>query len=211
MMAYNSTEFIEAEVPILVRALFPQALSAAYQAVEDLVNENPILQVPSFQKGDLIAAATDFALYNLVNSKRWPDVTASWEWFSRPTGRYLEIRTKNARTSVSQLTFIDQPPRHAIFRKNARFYNQRFLFEEMTPPSTDIPHLVIGHGYQDLAFIVVGMPHPDKPDVWLDRSKNVFDELYVIENGLAPVEAADAEAVLSLKELIKKQAKEYGA
>ena len=67
-------------------------------------------------------------------------------------------------------------PRFAVFRNNAGLANYPLLpFDTFAREAEDNnrKHLVIGHGYQDLNFIFVGVPKP-KSKLWIDRTENIL-------------------------------------
>jgi hypothetical protein len=202
----DAKQFIYNEIAPKTRTLFPRICRQAYNAVDLWVQENEWLQIPTVQKGHLRAWALDYALIQAINSGSWP--TRKYEWcdFTRPTGKYLKIFTPNGVLTVSQLPDPKSQPRHAVFRENAAFRNQPFLFPEFAPDVTeDLPHLILTHGYQDLTFIQIGMPHPDDNGGWLATTPNLLDEIHETASDLAPAEAVGIEPVLKIKEQLAKR------
>ena len=203
----DATQFINEEVPPQYRAFLPKTHQQAYDAVDQWLQENKWLSVPTVQPGHLRAWAVDFALVQLIEAGGWPVQKYEWASFTRPTGKYLKIFTKNAVLTISQLADPDAQPRSAVFRQNAAFNNQPFLFPEFAPEiSEDLPHLIITHGYQQLNFIRIGMPHPEDKTAWLGSTPNILDELREVSSELAPPEAVDIEPVLTIKSELKKRA-----
>lgn len=200
--------FINSEIPAVVRAQFPKICGRAYDAVEQLARDHAFLRTPRarWERGDLRSLAVESAFEQLIESGAWRVKSHTWESYARPTGVYLCIFTENAVVTISQLIDAREQPREAVFRENARFNNQTFLALPGLPPepSSDRPHLIIGHGYQKLNFIHIGMPHPEKPKAWLERTRNLLDEVHDASSDAVPPEAA-AEAVVTLKERVKRR------
>lgn len=202
----DASKFIDAEITPATRAMFPKACRQAYDAVDQWVQENKWLTIPTVQKGHLRAWAVDFALTQLMESGVWPVRRYEWADFTRPTGKYLKIFTTNAILTVSQLADASSQPRRAVFRQNAAFNNQPFLFAEFAPEMPeDIPHLILSHGYQELAFIQVGMPHPEDKNSWLASTPNILSEIHDASSDLAPPEAIGVEPVLKIKQQLAKR------
>jgi hypothetical protein len=75
---------------------------------------------------------------------------------------------------------------------------------------------VIGHGYQDLNFVVIGAPKP-KSKFWIDRTENLLlraapaverpalDGEVPVEAPVAPEEGADITIDIELAEHLRKQ------
>jgi hypothetical protein len=209
--------FIEEEVTVIERSLFPKALSAAYAAVDDLISETPFLQCPPVKlaKGHLVTWAVDFAVSQLIEAGQWQVEGYEWAWFKKPTGRYLRVFTKRAILSVSQLPDTSQQPRHAEFRVNAGFDEQIPLFllpgeRELT--TSDRQRLLLVHGYHKLEFLHVVMPNPEKKPAWLGASPNVMTEIHVSNSNVTPEEGPEriAAPTLKIKEELKKQAHDHG-
>lgn len=201
--------FIEQEVPLPDRALFPQAFGAAYRAVEELISDTPFLQCPPAQlaKGHLVAWAVDFAVCQLIESGRWKVEGFEWDWFTKPTGKYLKIFTKRAILTVNQLVDTSCQPRPADFRENDGYDPQAKL--ALYPDEKDLtsirrPHLLLIHGYHKLDFIHVAMPNPEKQPVWLGLSRNILDDLHDINSQVAPPEGPIVAPSISIKEQLKK-------
>ena len=213
LLTMNADELIESEIPLQTRIILPKIFQRAYQAADQLVSENKILQCPSAQVGHLRTWASDYALAQAIESGELPVEDYSWEWYVKPTGQYLQIYTKKAVLTVNQLQDVSKRPRDAKFRENASYNNQPYLFPELEPPKKAVgkAHLIIAHGYHALAFIHIGMPSPDDAGFpWLGLTKNILDEIYVVSNDTAPVEAEDIKPVLTIKESIKKKISKYG-
>ena len=210
-----SETFIQQEVPVDVRALFPQRFQSAYDAVDALTREYRFLQTPTakYTKGHLIALAVEHGLQALIDSGKWSVRDYSYVSYTKPTGKYLRIETQNSIVTISQLQQRRRQPRKATFRQNAKFNNAPFLnFIEFPGPLEEgtVPHLIIGHGYQTLTFVQVGIPHPEHKHEWLALTRNAFDELREVTSDLVPEEAPNVEATLELKEAVKKRIQDNG-
>lgn len=203
-------DYIEQEVPLLDRVIFPQVAAAAYKAVEDLVSETPFLQCPPavLARGHLNAWAMDFGFSQLIESGRWKVEGYDWAWFNRPTGKYLRIFTKKSIMTISQLPDTSHQPRQADFRENDGYDPQAKLAlfpDEKDLTSIKRPHLLLVHGYHKLDFIHVAMPNPNKQPVWLGLSKNILEEMHEIDTLLMPTEGPAVAPTITIKEHLKKE------
>lgn len=178
MSRIQAREFIDGQIPLPLQGLLPKAIGAAYGEVEKLRKGTAFLQSQSavFGRGHLLAWAVDFEIFKLVRDGHWP-YECEWVPFHRPTGNYLRIDTGKAFATVSQLTEMGEGPRFAQFRSNAALSNHPLLpFDTFAKEAAlnERGHLVIGHGYQQLNFIIIGAPHPKRPKSWIDRTDNIL-------------------------------------
>lgn len=199
-------DFIQQEIPPVLQTLIPRACISAYRAVDEVFKASSFLSVPSaaFGKGHLVAWAVDFAMENLIRSGKWP-FDHKWEYFDQPTGKYLKIFTPEAVVTINQLPDPITTPRSANFRSNHRFNNQYFLdlpqFKNEIVDE-DRPHLIIAHGYQELSFAQICVPHPDADcNYWLYRTPNLMRGLQEISEDF-PASEESGEVVVTLKEKI---------
>lgn len=177
-MHRQAREFIDEQVAIPLQNMLPGAVRAAYDAVARLVKFETFLGIESaiFGRGHLLAWAVDYELFKLIRDGHWP-FDCEWRPFHRPTGMYLRIDTGEAFVTISQLQEMGEGPRMAKFRSNASLSNAPFLpYDEFTREAADADrgHLVVGHGYQQLNFIIIGAPHPERPKSWIDRTDNIL-------------------------------------
>jgi hypothetical protein len=210
--------FIEEEIPAIHRANFPKAICDAYKAVDALVAETPFLQCPPAKQADghLVTWAVDFAVWQLIETGKWPVEHYDWAWFKKPTGRYLRIFTKRSIVTISQLADDSQQPRHAEFRANAAYDEQIPLL--LLPGEKELiisgrTHLLLAHGHQNLQFIYLAMPNPEKKPAWLGRSSNLINEIHDISANLSPAEGPKEidEQTINIKEQLKKQLRDHGS
>lgn len=204
--------FLNDQITPAQRALIPSTLKQAYKAADLLAEENPILDVVSArdQRGRVRTWAVDLAFEKLVSTGQWP-FDCSWASYARPTGRYLRIRTEAATISISLVDSPDKPPRHVCFRQNNAMANAPYLFPEMEEEASveGVPGFVLVHGHKALEFAHLGMAHPTKRR-WLYRTADLLRTPHTIGDDLPPVEAQDEEAILSLKQEIKKWSRDNG-
>lgn len=156
--------FLQDQFPREYWPLIPTTLTTAYEAARQLASDEPILQVESARDnhGRLITWAVDFGFKRLIESGRLP-FDYRWKPFAKPTGRYLEIRLPHSVASISQVAEPSKQPRNVEFRRNGRLNNEpRFDLPEFEAEQQimGLPHLLITHGYQDLEFAHIGVPHP---------------------------------------------------
>lgn len=214
MQPVSAKYFVDSEFPSTHRALIPSALKTAYDAVEELYKQDPLFGVRSaiIGKGYVIAWAVDLQVERLIKSKQLP-YDYRWVPFEKPTGEYLQIRLLASTLSISQLAEPTSIPRHAHFRQNRILSNAPFLdlegFEDEQRVN-GLPHLILGHGYQKLSFAEIGVLDPDpKSYGWIYRTPNLLKAVHVVESELPKEEAADVEAVVTLKEQISRWVRDH--
>lgn len=195
--------FIDAELPRPIRSLFPRMFQLGYSAVSSLAKDTKFLTIPTTLNalGHLRVVAVEHAIVQAIN-EGLINIDYDWADFSKPTGKYLRLRTKNSLVTISQLAHRAAFPRRAIFRENARLNNQLlFDFEEFKKEMRlqGVAHLVLGHGYHELYFLNVNVPHPTKSH-WLYQSRNLLTELHEVVTGLPPIEQPDENQLGRLKE-----------
>lgn len=203
--------FLDDQLPRKYRALLPQALRNAYAAVEAFAKDEAILQVESarINRGHVRAWAADAAIERLLKSGQWP-FDYRWASYQRPTGKWLRIHLGASTLSVSQVTHEKSIPREAVFRTNNVVNNMPFLALDDSFKEEErvrgLPHLILVHGYQELDFIRIGMPNPRAADFgYIYQTPNLLFEPQVVDDGLPPAEAPDAQAEVELlKEELRK-------
>jgi hypothetical protein len=205
--------FVDAELPPAQRAVIAPALRAAYAAVDNLYEQEPLFSVESaiIGRGHIVAWAVDRQIERLLLSGQLP-YDYRWSPFERPTGKYLQIRLPMSTLSISQLALPIDVPRHAHFRQNRILSNAPFLnlegFEEEAQIG-GLPHLLLTHGYQQLSFAHLGVLHPEPHRFgWIYRTPNLLKEVHVVDTDMPSEEAADAEAVVTLRDEIARWVRE---
>jgi hypothetical protein len=205
VLSIKAKHFVDAELPPAQRALIPPALRRAYGAVEQLYQQEPLFSVESarINKGHVIAWAVDQQIERLLTSGQLP-YDYRWSPFERPTGKFLQIRLPTSTLSISQLPLATDPPRHAHFRQNRILSNTPFLdldgFEDESEIN-GLPHLILTHGYQKLSFAHVAVLHPEPHRFgWIYRTPNLLTEIHAVETEMPAEEAADAEAIVTLRD-----------
>jgi hypothetical protein len=214
MHTVSAERFLLDQIPIVHRALIPTTLKTAYSAARVMAKNEPILQVPSAEnnRGRLISWAVDFGFERLIKTGQWP-VDYRWRNFAKPTGRYLEIRLSHSVLSISQISNPKQQPRDVVFRENARLENRQFtLFPELEEDReiSGLPHFLLVHGYQDLSFAHITVPHVDHGRGYLYRTPNLMMMPHAVPADEPLPEDTDAEAIITLKEEIEKWQRDHG-
>ena len=199
--------FVNEEFPPALQALLPEALKRAYEQVRQLMADTSFLSTEGAQKtsGYLIQDSVDYQLIQLINTGKLPfDFT--WDSHARPTGKHLKLLPKNTVITVNQLQQAKQFPRHACFRNNQRINNkdpQMLLFKNDQQEALDDlrgrPHLVLGHGYQDLNFACIYVPHSHKKQ-WNWRTPNLLNLPHSLSSDLPPVEQYTDDTEPTIKE-----------
>lgn len=156
-------------------------LRSAYAAAEELIRDNPILQVKSAEdnRGRVIAWAVDFAIERAVQTGAI-QCDCRWRSFDEPTGRYLELLFAHSRVTVSQVANPSRQPRNVGFRENARLSNGQMTFEfasdviDKEDVAASPPHILFLHGHQSLQFSHFAVPSPTSKKKYLWRSQNLM-------------------------------------
>ena len=217
------SDFLKDQVPARHQVLLPTVLKQAYDAVQIIVANEPILQTPNAQdnKGRLVSWAVDHGVVKLIESGRWPvryrwsvygHVDQNTERFSQ-TGRYLEILLSHSTMTISQVADPTKQPRDAKFRENARLINDPFIPElEMDEDRAvnGLPSFLFVHGYQELRFAHLCVPHARHHRRYIYRTGNLLLLPHEVPSDTAPVENTDVEATMTLKEEIDKWRKDHG-
>lgn len=210
--------FVNEEFPQPLQALLPAALKRAYEQASEVMKDVSFLGTEGAQRerGNLIQHSVDYQLILLIESGKLP-FDFAWDFHARPTGKHLKILPKNTVITVSQLQQAEQFPRRAVFRNNQRLNNrdpQTVLFENDVQDSLDDtrgrPHLVLGHGYHDLNFACIYVPHSHQKH-WNWRTPNLMHQPYSVTSDLPLVEQVADENEPTIKEEFLEWRKEtYG-
>jgi hypothetical protein len=217
MNTVDPQQFLEDQFPKKFWHLIPTTLRAAYSAANALADSEPILQVESAQDnlGRIISWATDLGFKRLIETGQLP-FDYRWRSFSRPTGRYLEIRLPHSVVSISQVADAKKQPRSVQFRDNGRMNNEPFF---NLPEFADeqelkgLPHFLMVHGYQSLTFSHLAVPHPLHHRDYRYISPNLLDMPHIMPAIGPEAENTDRDfnATELLKEEIQKWRVDHGA
>lgn len=217
MNIVNPRHFVDDQFPLHLRPLIPKTLKTAYRAADALIADNPILSVMEMrgERGRLISCAVDFGFNRLIESGALP-FDKSWEWFERPTGRYLAIRPSHSVITLSQIAAPKTQPRNALFRQNARVNNSPFFdLPEFSSENefTGDPHILITHGYQELSFAHLCIPDPNHSKGYRYRSDNLMALPHEVESDGPPPEDTDIdfESIKLLKQDIERYRRDHGS
>jgi hypothetical protein len=216
MRPVNPRHFVDDQFPQRLRPLIPTTLKTAYRAAEGLIADNPILAMAERrgERGRIISLAVDFGFERLVDSGALP-FDKSWEWFERPTGKYLALRPSHSIITISQIADPRKQPRNVLFRQCARVNNAPFFDLPEFADEGEVagePHILITHGYQDLNFAHLCMPDPDHRKGYRFRSDNLLNLPHEIETEGPPPEdtEVDFESIALLKEDIARFRRDHG-
>ena len=213
MDTVNVELFLSDQVPPRYRSLIPTTLRSAYAAVGMMVDQEPILQVPSAEdnRGRLISWGVDLAFERLITTGQWP-VECRWREFAKPTGRYLEIRLSHSVVTISQISDSRQQPRNVVFRENARLMNEKFLFDDMEADRqvSGLPHFLMVHGHQELNFAHIAVPHIEHSRGYLYRTPNLLMMPHAVPSEEPPPENTDVDVIITLKQEIEKWQRDNG-
>ena len=208
--------FLKDQIKPSVWPVFPTVLRTAYAAADDLIKNNPVLQIESAadNRGRFISYAVDLQLRRAIEVGSIP-CDFRWRYFAQPTGRYLELRFSHATASVSQIADPYRQPRSVVFRENARLKNQgAFDFPEFREEQkiVGLPHFLLLHGYQELSFAHFGMPSAFSSKEWSWLSGNLMNLPHEVPSELPPAEntESDFNEIQLLKEDIEKWRRDNG-
>jgi hypothetical protein len=202
-------DLIDEEFPDLYRPLVPAALKRAYASADQAFDRLDFLGTPSgrFQRGDLIVLAAEFEFVRLIKEKHLP-FEPSWEDYALPTGKHLVMRSPGAQITINQVEYPHQKPRRAKFRDAFGVPNAEYLFEEWNEArrkDKSRKHIVLLHGYGDLRFSNLAVPHPSENKLmwWTDDLLKLPHEVAedtTRAKGEGPTESPEPELV---EEIIK--------
>lgn len=206
----NPEDFIRDQLPFQYWPVVPTVLRQAYAAADSLIDDSPILQVNSARdnKGRSVSWAVDFGFQRAVVSGAL-NCECRWVPFAQPTGRYLELRFSHSKASISQIADPSKQPRTVVFRENAKLTTQTaFDFEQFREEQRvlGLPHFLIVHGHQQLAFAHIGLPSPTARDwAWLSRNLMSMPHEIPADNRPAPENTdTDFASVNLLKEELER-------
>jgi hypothetical protein len=208
----HALDLIDEEFPLALRPLVPPALKRAYSAADRVMETTPFLCTPSgrYQRGDLIMKAAEWEFRRLIDAGSLP-FDPAWESYAAPTGKHLVMRTKRARITINQIATPAKKPRPAKFRDNYGVSNMEYLWPEWNDEARaadDLKHLVLLHGYQELVFAKVALPHPTKRKL-IEGTDNLMGLVHEVpdeqtgprEEG--PADSPDPEAIDNLLRIIR--------
>jgi len=172
-------DLIQEEFPESHQRFIGPALMRAYSSASTVFELVEWLDNPSgrLQRGDLIVKAAEFEFNKLIRTGQLPGLDPAWEDYAAPTGKHLVMRTRRALITINQVASINAPPRNAIFRSNFGVPNGEYLFPEWNAEAkqeSERKHLLVLHGYHDLNFAAVAMPHPTRHRL-IARTDNLLD------------------------------------
>jgi hypothetical protein len=212
----NPQQFLEDQFPQSLWHLIPTTLRTAYKAAADLMKSEPILQIESAvdNHGRLIAWATDFGFKRLMDTGQLP-FDYRWQPYSKPTGRYLEMRLSHSVVTISQVADPAKQPRSVGFRENGRMNNEPFFdLPEFADEQAvkGLPHFLLVHGHQSLTFAHLAVPHPLHHRDFRYRSHNLMATPHALPMEGPAVEDTDIDfdATSLLKEEIERWRKDNG-
>lgn len=206
--------FLLDQVPPVRRAKIPTTLKTAYAAAKTIIDNEPILNVPSARDnwGRIVQWSVDFGFQKLVESGEWP-FDFCWRHFAQPTGRYLEIRLSHSVITISQCSDPKKQPRDVVFRSNKRLNNQLHLKGVLLgedQSATGLPHLLLVHGYQRLDFAHLAIPNEKHSAGYLYKTDNLLLIPHEVAAPEPEIEDTDYEAVLTLKDEIDRWRRDNG-
>jgi hypothetical protein len=214
MDTVSAQHFLLDQMPMKNWPLIPTTLKSAYTAAGILIKQEPILQIESAvdNHGRIISWAVDVGFERLVKTGQWP-FECRWKPFAQPTGRYLEIRLSHSVMSISQVSNPGKQPRNVIYRENGRLNNEPFFDLDEFKDEREVhglPHFLLVHGYKELDYAYLGVPHALHKRDYIYRTQNLLMMPHVVPADAPPVEDTDFDAAMTLKEEIEKWRKDHG-
>ncbi|MGX5708302.1 hypothetical protein [Brucella lupini] len=210
--------FIKDQIPVSKWSTIPTILKSAYAAANEIYQDNPIFQAESarYNKGRVISWAVDFGFERAIKNGAL-DCDCKWTPFSKPTGRFLELRFQHSTASISLVSTPSRQPRPVGFRENARLRTQSvFAFPELEKELeiSGLPHFHVVHGYQELTFAHIAMPAPDSNVrySWLSNNLLKLPHEVKIDRDVPPENTDyDLDELNLLKEDIERWMKDNGS
>lgn len=201
----HAEAFLLDQIPPAARAHIPTTLKTAYDTAKTMIAAEPVFNIPTAEDnhGRIIQWCVDFAFHKLVTTGKW-NFEHAWRPFATPTGRYLEIRPSHCCLTISQVKNPRKQPRDVRFRENKRLMSQGWL-AGLEPPReefTGVPHVLLLHGHQSLAFAHLAIPKGEHEGGFHYKTGNLMRMPHAISEPDVPVEDTDIESVLTLKEEI---------
>lgn len=206
-MNINTAErFLLDQIPLRIQRRLPTRMKLAYEAVDQLFATTPMLQIPTARdnRGRFLSWAVDWSIKGLIESGEWA-VDFKWQLFAQPTGHYLEVNLPHSRLSISQVKFREEQPRDVVFRGNARLGNSQMDFwksaDEEGEDARGPVALLLVHGYKDLEFAHIGIPHKHHQHGYIYQTPNLMSLPHEVPMPDVPPaeEAVDVDELLSLK------------
>ena len=150
----------------------------------------------------LINAAVEYEVYsNILADNLAYDYRFVYN--SVRSHKHLEVKTENSILTISQVHRKNQVPRNALFRKNLKLHNYKYLslFEDITPINSEEYYVLLTHGHQGDSpqFINLGVPSPIN-NSWLAKYDIMSEFISKIEESTEEHE----EKLVELKEHLKK-------
>lgn len=214
MDGISAANFLLDQFPVKHRPLIPTTLKSAYSAAAMLIWAEPILQVASAEdnRGRIVSWAVDLAIERAVQTGQLP-YEYEWKSFALPTGRYLELKLSHSVMSVSQIANPSKQPRNVVFRENGRINNEPFFdLDEFRDEAKvkGLPHFLLIHGYQELTFAHLAVPHALLRRDYIYRTPNLMSIPHEIPSDAPGVEDTEFEAAMILKGEIEKWRRDNG-
>ena len=206
--------FVRDQVPVAILSRLPNLLLRGHELAREIIRDNPILQVPSFQRGDIRGAAIDFTISEFLYSRstQFPQVSFKFAPFNKPTGKYLQIQTPEAVLTISHVAHETAIPRPAVFRDKGCEYHDVELFEEYERErlkkeaewlalvaAEKKKHLVLIYGDQNREFVRIGAMDASAKQ-WLEMPMDLLaGPVVVVDHDDDDTEAKDISISMEVK------------
>lgn len=210
----SPTEFIDQEVPSLVRQQLSLAVGKAYSLVYQIGDVVEILQWPVGKDldGYLRRIAVEWEIKRLCDAGQIPIDYR----IAKNVGNnchHVELYTNQSVITISQVPSLRAIPQRSIFRENLSMSNQLRLnltFPDGNPvyrSKGSTIYLLLTHGYSGERpdFVTLGIPEPEM-NGWITQI-NILKEP---QHALLQPEVVDEEILVRFKQHLK-EVKEYGA
>ena len=206
--------FVRNQIPVALLARLPNLLSRGHELAREIIRDNPILQVPSFQRGDIRGAAIDFTISEFLYSRgaQFPEVSSAFAPYNKPTGKYLQLQTPEAILTISHVAHETAIPRPAVFRDKGCEYHDVELFEEYErerlkkeaerlalAAAQKKKHLVLIYGDQNMEFVRIGAMDASAKQ-WLEMPMDLLaGPIVVVDHEDDDAEAKDISISMEVK------------
>ena len=206
--------FIKKQIPVALLARFPLLLRRGHELARQIIQDNPILRVPSLQRGDIRGAAIDFTVSEFLYSRgrEFSQVSYDFPHFAKPTGKYLQVEMPEAVLTISHVVHQFALPRKAAFREHGCKNHQPELFAdfelERQRQNAELraleavqqkKHLILIYGDQNIEFVRLGAMDATAKQ-WLETPMDLLaSPMVVVDHSDDDAEAKDISIPMEVK------------
>ena len=211
----NGNDFLKREYPAKYRTQFVPIIKQAKEIVNELYRENTLFQSSTAinEKAKVVNIAIEYEFQRRIDNGLLP-FSYNIKYNSAKNHRHLEIITKNAIMTISQVNNKTGIPRGAKFRANLGFSNQmmfEFMGDEPVIKDTKA-FILLSHSSNeiDVKRAIIGLPEPNIKS-WI-YNINLLDEMQLISinDEFEDKSMNDEDWLISFKEGVIQEVKNRG-